>query len=405
MCWKLCWVHGQSAQQGIVHEPADVTLCATMCSDRVYVVNEQKRVDLFGTNLDEMIQQVIMASSFYQAHREHALFGNNGPDARIVMHSYARGELLKKTPEMLTKLLLSVHAQLLYAVAYTFEARFAGLRKASKTQILDARNGLTAECAKELAGLRNLIMWLLHGMDHSTLTTILAEVTSQIPTLQKAAIGQLKLPETASGQIQDEITGANSGRARKVPGGDGNKKNSPSKPPKHPSGKRGKAGEATPGPAGALFGTPSSDEFARKLMSQLGRGTSEEDVTALRDKLHGETLRADREKLRADTAEKNELGLRSELTELRKQVNSQAALPLNAEAEETQTLKATIAGLRAEIKTKDASLNDMRHSQAMWSAMFMAKTDVQVDTFQALMNATQQAGKGAGSSGGTSQME
>jgi hypothetical protein len=62
MCWKLCWVHGQSAQQGIVHEPADVTLCATMCSDRVYVVNEQKRVDLFGTNLDEMIQQVIMAS-------------------------------------------------------------------------------------------------------------------------------------------------------------------------------------------------------------------------------------------------------------------------------------------------------------------------------------------------------
>ena len=140
-------------------------------------------------------------------------------------------------------------------------------------------------------------------------------------------------------------------------------------------------------------------------MSQLGRGTSEEDVTALRDKLHGETLRADREKLRADTAEKNELGLRSELTELRKQVNSQAALPLNAEAEETQTLKATIAGLRAEIKTKDASLNDMRHSQAMWSAMFMAKTDVQVDTFQALMNATQQAGKGAGSSGGTSQME
>ena len=44
--------------------------------------------------------------------------------------------------------------------------------------------------------------------------------------------------------------------------------------------------------------------------------------------------------------------------------------------------------------------NDLRHSQAMWSSMFMAsKTDVKVDTFQALMNATNLAGKGAGSSG------
>ena len=72
-------------------------------------------------------------------------------------------------------------------------------------------------------------------------------------------------------------------------------------------------------------------------------------------------------------------------------------------AEENQTLLVTIAGLRAEITTKDASLNDLRHSQAMWSSMFMAKNEVSVDTFQALMNATTQAGKGAGSSGGTSE--
>ena len=62
-----------------------------------------------------------------------------------------------------------------------------------------------------------------------------------------------------------------------------------------------------------------------------------------------------------------------------------------------------LAGMVRRLKKRMASLNDMRHSQAMWSAMFMAKTDVQVDTFQALMNATQQAGKGAGSSGGTSE--
>jgi len=72
-------------------------------------------------------------------------------------------------------------------------------------------------------------------------------------------------------------------------------------------------------------------------------------------------------------------------------------------AEENQTLLVTIAGLRAEITTKDASLNDLRHSQAMWSSMFMAKNEVAVDTFQALMNATTQAGKGAGSSGDTSE--
>ena len=70
-------------------------------------------------------------------------------------------------------------------------------------------------------------------------------------------------------------------------------------------------------------------------------------------------------------------------------------------ADKNQTLKATIAGLRAEISTKDQSLADLRHSQAMWSSMFMAsKTDVKVDTFQALMSATTLAGKGSGSSGG-----
>ena len=60
------------------------------------------------------------------------------------------------------------------------------------------------------------------------------------------------------------------------------------------------------------------------------------------------------------------------------------------------TAESTIAGLRAELKVKDESLKDLRHSQALWSSMFMAKTSVEPDSFERLMRA--QKGDGGGSS-------
>jgi chromosome segregation ATPase len=57
-------------------------------------------------------------------------------------------------------------------------------------------------------------------------------------------------------------------------------------------------------------------------------------------------------------------------------------------------LNAEIGGLRAELKTKDKMADDLRHSQAMWSSMFMSKSEVSSSTFQSFMNAT--SGRGAG---------
>ena len=57
-------------------------------------------------------------------------------------------------------------------------------------------------------------------------------------------------------------------------------------------------------------------------------------------------------------------------------------------------LSAEIGGLRAELKTKDKMADDLRHSQAMWSSMFMSKSEVSSSTFQSFMNAT--SGRGAG---------
>ena len=56
-------------------------------------------------------------------------------------------------------------------------------------------------------------------------------------------------------------------------------------------------------------------------------------------------------------------------------------------------LSAEIGGLRAELKTKDKMADDLRHSQAMWSSMFMSKSEVSSSTFQSFMNAT--SGRGA----------
>lgn len=54
------------------------------------------------------------------------------------------------------------------------------------------------------------------------------------------------------------------------------------------------------------------------------------------------------------------------------------------------TLNETIAGLRAEVKTKDGALNDLRHSQALWSSMHMAKTEISPEIFERLIRAQTQ---------------
>jgi hypothetical protein len=87
-------------------------------------------------------------------------------------------------------------------------------------------------------------------------------------------------------------------------------------------------------------------------------------------------------------------------SELRTQLDAVTA-ELKGQMEKFAVLQATssglsaeIGGLRAEIKTKDKMADDLRHSQAMWSSMFMSKSEVSSSTFQSFMNAT--SGRGAG---------
>ena len=87
-------------------------------------------------------------------------------------------------------------------------------------------------------------------------------------------------------------------------------------------------------------------------------------------------------------------------SELRTQLDAVTA-ELKGQLEKFAVLQATsaglnaeIGGLRAELKTKDKMADDLRHSQAMWSSMFMSKSEVSSSTFQSFMNAT--SGRGAG---------
>ena len=97
-----------------------------------------------------------------------------------------------------------------------------------------------------------------------------------------------------------------------------------------------------------------------------------------------------------------ELALEKKTTiELRTQLDAVTA-ELKGQLEKFTLLQATssglsaeIGGLRAEIKTKDKMADDLRHSQAMWSSMFMSKSEVSSSTFQSFMNATS-GGRGAG---------
>ena len=142
---------------------------------------------------------------------------------------------------------------------------------------------------------------------------------------------------------------------------------------------------------GALLGSVSSDSSsgspAGGLMTPLGLAQMESNSSKVIE-LGGKLQAAEQTlmQVRAELAEEKRTSarLQGELTSAQLQITALRAA------------ESTIAGLRAELKVKDQSLADLRHSQALWSSMFMAKTSVEPDSFERLMRA--QKGDRGGSS-------
>ena len=58
---------------------------------------------------------------------------------------------------------------------------------------------------------------------------------------------------------------------------------------------------------------------------------------------------------------------------------------LNKITGKAASLEAEVSGLKAQISTKDDAIRDLRHSQAMWSSMFMAQGTVDPSKFKTFM--------------------
>jgi hypothetical protein len=363
---KLCWQ--QATSRSIEHEPADVLVSAiklTRSTARnVYVVDGDHAM-IFGNTLFDMFNDVLCASSLYAAHREQGLlsvsaaFGGETPADFLVRagHSYLHnlpGPLLKK-------LLISIHAQLLYAVASSFQRQYDGVAKASPAMVLEITKSHANRNAAELATLRKHVLWMLTELEPAKLRELMMEVTAKIPELTRAAHNTLNLPAKARGQVQDEIQGP-----REAP-------NMPPPPAKRPKTthattpgagglslgdmiRTGKGGTKPKGPSpeDAAAPTPAS-ELAAQLAAQLQKFPSEEklnsltsQVTKLQENLNKETLRADREQQRADGEAAKADTLRNELAVLRTKLDSSST---DAAAAKSQGQDALVKALNSEIES------------------------------------------------------
>ena len=339
---KLCWLQGSSA--AIEHDDCAVTISAVKVHERVFVV-QGSVVDIFGQDLLVAFNQVLNSSSLFAAHREHRLFGCTGR-TQIDLTAFrllGRGTLASKADDQLLALLVSVHAQTLYAVAGTFARTFASLKKASKQTIADHQTQLQQANINELTHLRKHTMWLLRDLPADRTRKLLTHVQKQIPELTCAAFETIKdkLPVPAS-RLQDEIPGAKEAAAAQAAHAK-RKCNENAGPNKQGRG-AGLAGarglddlyrgvNLDPSMRTPLAGTPptpAADLYAQ-LHQQLAKlpkdGEVEElrtSVATLRKELTKETLRGDREEQRADAADKIADDLRGQLSDLRRQLDQSA---------------------------------------------------------------------------------
>ena len=338
-------------------------------------------VTIFGTDLQDAVNKVLSASTLFSAHREHQLFRMSPVSS---LESFDRGRMVSKSDADLRTLLISVHAQLLYAVAQTFESRFKSVKKASPTMRAEVKRDFDAACVAETSNLRKHLLWLLRSMQATKLRNLMTSVMDKLPQLQMAAFGSIDLPCEVSAQLQDEIDGADKRRNGR---GDAagrkanlNLKPSPKKDENNPrGGKKQKpptsldqllvgggtsAAETPPNGlstaqfasqlAASLHRLPDSDELrTAKLASETERADREQQrADREQQRADREQQRADREQQRADTLQGLTDGLRSDLATLRTSSDASSVASSSTpekDSAQVRQLESEIAFLRKQV--------------------------------------------------------
>jgi hypothetical protein len=375
---KFFFMHNVS--RGYEHQPENVVLTAVPVSEHVYVV-EGDTAAIFGKELVESFDKVVGSSSFFAAHREHQLlcFPGAATCPLTTLHALGRGRMALKPAETVLKLLVSVQAQLLYAVAQMFEKKFEGLGKASPAMIQETQRNFATACTQEVANLRKHVFWLMRDTEQNKLRKLMEDLGQKTAELKGAAFQSVTVPARVQSQLQDEIPGAEQrSKAAGNKGGDNSggagdkgsdKKGGDSKASGSKRSLEQMMGSKLPGmtaPPKGLLTTPNTNDFAVQLAAQLRKCPSEEEARAvdaqkaqledevktlkaqLRDAaadVAKETLRADREKQRFETERATVDQLRGQLTTLQQQIGQAA----NAEAAGSSGDTAQVIQLKSEI--------------------------------------------------------
>ena len=66
---------------------------------------------------------------------------------------------------------------------------------------------------------------------------------------------------------------------------------------------------------------------------------------------------------------------------------------MNTLVSKAAALEAEVSGYKAQLLTKDESIKDLRHSQALWSSMHMAQGQTDPTRFTSFMGATSMKGE------------
>ena len=326
---KLYFLQGSS--RSLEHDMSQVVLSAVPITSstigQLYMV-EGRTDALFGPELLIAANKVIGSSDLFADHREHGLLHPITP--LFQLDKLSRRRSTDKEAEQLEALVVSLHAQMLKAVAAVHGRNYStGTHKMSQAMLGELNREVLQSFAAATAHVRKHLLWLLGDKGAEPLRALMLKVSAKLPELQAAAIAALDLPARASTTLQAEISGAQGleaqvekaqgGKFRKVPGGKpdaGKKQASPSAPPPPPGGGGGGAAKkrlaemlgSGPQPVGA---SPATD-LAAQLQAQLAKCPTAEEVgelrketDSLRVKLRDETLRADRESQRATAEEGN----------------------------------------------------------------------------------------------------
>ena len=364
---KLCWLQGTS--RSIEHDSGEVVLTAVPVSKQIYIV-DGSTVEIFGSEFIDSINAVLRSSSLFAAHREHGLLEGDREPLKS-LRSLGRGVLSTKPVATLESLITAVYAQTFKAIVDMFAQRYKMMSKMSPASKRELHSDMLLALSEQTKQTHKLVLYSLRSEDMSSLKTTLATVTARIPGLQDAAIKTLNLPETALGNLQDEIPGAEamlSQLHRKKKNKKDQTVESPNKGDKQPP-KKLKPGEGRGGPTkpprnpasldDLLLGgkkTPLTDQaskdLAEQLQAQLGKFPSFEEVEQLREKVRSETLRADRECLRANSEHARAASLDKELQDLKAssvKAAEAAAAAANTSSHTETPESALVKQLRSEI--------------------------------------------------------